>query len=902
MSGSPDSSTVASRLFGRDRELRQVLTLLANASTDCVPRAVRVYGRSGFGKTVFLDTVAARARDEGWLVFRAGCHPSQRHTAVAALRRLVRTGLDALGPEREKYVSGLESELAASEIHVARYQTAVSRMFEGVLLDRAVLIAVDDAQWLDAESALCLERLLSSARAGKLVLLFGDRRQQGPLGVRIPVAEIALKALDKTAAEQLVENEYPDAVPDVVDAIVERGQGIPFELATLASQAASDRAQSIDDVLKSVKTAIADRIRVLGAPVRDFLQICSLIQEPIEIRILGRLFPDEPELLGLIEAAVPNYLVAESGELRFVHALVGDAIRSTIGVELPLQKRILRALLAAGESDLRSYDRIAHHAFECGEREMEYEYTVRLAHTAFAVEAFDAAIAAFDRALRIQTPPREEYVAFFNEYAMALRVTDRWREARDVLEQALRGEIPGELPGLAVLANALVWCISIEEDNRHAQSRYDQLAGTMNGDERLELLGVGAMLAIEPADAGALAAIRAELEAAGRPKTALAAAYVATGMVEACQGHFPQARDNLQKARALMDPRTIRKFTTDVFGLWVEFFERGCALSQDQIPRLMRRVERELPRAVAHEIVELSLHADFARGRWEEALANVQALDPAAIHSDSRLHALAIAAAITAFTGRTSLYADMIQSDVSAAIRYEYRNRALELGFWWAAHLCALRKAEAASLASKLQPWLAGASWFSAESFFLPIATWLYASRAKDEKLLSELSVREVRAELSPWHRAHELLAVGAAKRSLRPKDGAQPLREAEDLFRGLHCSFYAALAAALLGAAADDDVRLLRALGIAEQTIPQPISALPEKGKRRPGPVALSAREMQVAELVAEGYQNRRIAEELVLSERTVEAHVANVFSKLGLSSRARLARWVVERRSAVA
>jgi len=58
-----------------------------------------------------------------------------------------------------------------------------------------------------------------------------------------------------------------------------------------------------------------------------------------------------------------------------------------------------------------------------------------------------------------------------------------------------------------------------------------------------------------------------------------------------------------------------------------------------------------------------------------------------------------------------------------------------------------------------------------------------------------------------------------------------------------------------------------------------------------------LTPRERQVAALVAQGKSNREIADELVLSERTVENHVGNILSKLGFGSRAQIAGWVVEK-----
>jgi predicted ATPase/DNA-binding CsgD family transcriptional regulator len=60
--------------------------------------------------------------------------------------------------------------------------------------------------------------------------------------------------------------------------------------------------------------------------------------------------------------------------------------------------------------------------------------------------------------------------------------------------------------------------------------------------------------------------------------------------------------------------------------------------------------------------------------------------------------------------------------------------------------------------------------------------------------------------------------------------------------------------------------------------------------------PGDLTEREREVAALVAQGRSNREIANKLVLSTRTVEKHVANILSKLGLDSRTQIVRWAVE------
>jgi non-specific serine/threonine protein kinase len=57
-----------------------------------------------------------------------------------------------------------------------------------------------------------------------------------------------------------------------------------------------------------------------------------------------------------------------------------------------------------------------------------------------------------------------------------------------------------------------------------------------------------------------------------------------------------------------------------------------------------------------------------------------------------------------------------------------------------------------------------------------------------------------------------------------------------------------------------------------------------------------LTAREREVAALVAQGLTNRQIAAKLVVTERTAETHVQNILNKLGFTSRAQVAAWAVE------
>ncbi len=63
---------------------------------------------------------------------------------------------------------------------------------------------------------------------------------------------------------------------------------------------------------------------------------------------------------------------------------------------------------------------------------------------------------------------------------------------------------------------------------------------------------------------------------------------------------------------------------------------------------------------------------------------------------------------------------------------------------------------------------------------------------------------------------------------------------------------------------------------------------------------VELTPTEVKVVQLVAKGLANKDIAQQMSLSQRTVESHVSNMLGKTGLNNRTELARWAIECRMA--
>ncbi len=91
-----------------------------------------------------------------------------------------------------------------------------------------------------------------------------------------------------------------------------------------------------------------------------------------------------------------------------------------------------------------------------------------------------------------------------------------------------------------------------------------------------------------------------------------------------------------------------------------------------------------------------------------------------------------------------------------------------------------------------------------------------------------------------------------------------------------------------------DEAIRTARRVG-ADRVATEAADLAAELAGVAAGPAALTARERQIAGLIAGGLSNRAIAERLVVSERTVETHVRSALAKVGAENRTQLAAWAM-------
>ena len=174
---------------------------------------------------------------------------------------------------------------------------------------------------------------------------------------------------------------------------------------------------------------------------------------------------------------------------------------------------------------------------------------------------------------------------------------------------------------------------------------------------------------------------------------------------------------------------------------------------------------------------------------------------------------------------------------------------------------------------------------------------------AMDEAEEARSACRELEEDLAQYKsgmlRAMVAHAEGAVALTQGDAREALPaLRHAWQVWQELEVPYEVARVRVLLGqacrAVGDDDTATLEleaARGVFEQLGATPDLAKVDSLARDALSVdahGLTPRELQVLRLVAAGETNKAIAAELVLSDRTVDRHVSNIFTKLGVSSRA--------------
>jgi DNA-binding CsgD family transcriptional regulator len=332
----------AVELVGRERELETGRRFLAAVAGGV--SALVVTGDAGIGKTALWRQLAEEARTSGYRVLAARCFGSDVPLGFATLADLLDDVLDEVGEELPSAQrSALRFALRRSESEGgAPDALTVSRGVLGVLRLLAaatpVVLALDDAQWIDSPSArvltFALRRLEGEAVGALATQRRGEDGRDGlSLQMELPegrVNSVELGPLSVGALQHLIRGRLGISLPRAnVVRLHEASGGNPMFALEFARALPESAPAAVLPMPSSLRELVRDRLAALPADLRPLLEVVAALGHPT-LELLQRAYAgaiEEP----LDAAVAAGAVVEEDGRVRFTHPLLASAVYAEAG-------------------------------------------------------------------------------------------------------------------------------------------------------------------------------------------------------------------------------------------------------------------------------------------------------------------------------------------------------------------------------------------------------------------------------------------------------------------------------------------------------------------------------------------------------------------------------------------
>jgi DNA-binding CsgD family transcriptional regulator len=910
-------------VIGRDHELSEIAAFLDRVPGG--PGALVLSGEAGIGKTVLWEAALADARSRFGSVLTCRGVEAEASLSFAGLSELLAPVFDdvapsLLTPRRRALEIALllvEPEGEAPDPHAIGL--AVLDLLRALSLQGTVLIALDDAQWLDPASAQVLQiavRRLREDRVGLLATVRVGTDVESPIDLdrSLPesqVSQLRIGPLSLGAVHTLLKERLElDLTRREIARVQDATAGNPFfalelgrELVRTNTRPSAGKALRVPESLQEL---LGGRLARLPTDTGDvLLQVAALARPSVDV--VARAYGDRNRVLEALEAASREAVVElDNAHVRFAHPLLASICYE----QAPVWKR-----------------RAVHRALAGVVTEVEE----RARHLALAADGPDAVAASYLEAAAEQAAARGAPLTAGELYELAAELTpDDPALARNRRFQAAKHLRLAEDDRAATMLEELL------PEVPHGLDRADvlfELASTLRGDP-------GTMIEL----------LTAALADAADDDARLARILGYRGWIRLFEADIPAALEDtraaLEKAELVGDQTLIAmeighvataegragEFTPGLLARGVEIEEReGLALEYGESPSaslgrrlvglgqldearsiLLRMDERAAARGderTRSQIAGSLARVEWFAGNWQIALDRATLAIELSTGALSRHH--------RAFTGRLRALAEadlglveqarasagealeeadalgdhefaalalgvlgrleLAVGNVEAAVGYlrdlpgdllarGYRDPTVPL---WADAIEALIAADELEQARRyLESYEENAE--RAES------PWGRAAASRCRGLLVahegdlaaafaafERSLHELEGLPYPFERGRTLLCLGTVRRRAQEKRAArEALEQALAIFEELEAPLWAEKARA----------ELRRISG------------------RRPADEELTETERRVAELAAQGRTNKEIAAELFMGVSTVESHLSRVYRKLGIRSRSRL------------
>lgn len=904
---------VETGLLGRDREQQAITELVSRVRAG--GGALLIRGDPGIGKSALLERAIGPSQAAGVKVLRAVGVRTEAHLPFAGLHQLLHPilrGIDGLPEPQRRTLAAAFGLSAGAADDPFLVNLATLTLLTDAATESPILAIVDDAQWLDRPSQDALAFVARRLGSDPVVMLLAVRDELTSEFDAAGIDELALTPLAETEARRILAWQAPDLNAQFVERIVREAAGNPLALVEL-SRAAS-REQAGGDVLLD-ELPLTDRLeRTFAARTRDLpeeaawlLLVAALddrdgVDEVVAAADVRRSSLDAAREAGLVGI--------EGGSLRFRHPLVRSAIAQRATHE---ERRRAHLALAAVVGDA---DRAAWHRAAATDRPDEAVATLLDATADRAIQrgAFVIAVDALRRAASLSEDGRGRGTRLLRAAQLA---NDLGRI--DVIARMLSDSEPIDVPALEDRREAWITALALtgprssleemrlrsvvgasiragEAGQRDLGLALLQFASARSwwvdpGVEiRTQIAAAAVRLAPSPDDARVtyirtiapevdLDELLAELArrasssepVGGDDARRLATAALWVGALDLSVALFTASIDGLRRggrlgllARSLI----VRAFTSvylgttstvasdldEGFRLAVEtqqpFYIATATASQAIHLAYRGDIDGAEARIADLQQVGLGAHADgvaaqrrsawgnidLAAGRYEDAY---ERLRPLFDSNDPSYHATFSGTAISEFA--------------YAAVQIHRTAEAEDV----------VRRLEADTVRMKMPWWRIGVAY----------ARVLIAGDREDEVEAAEAFRAAMKLDLERWPLARARLALCHGvwlRRNRRVAESRAALRTARDMFDAIGIRYLAERARQELTASGEASHRH------------QGVDALDQ----------LTPQELQIARLAAEGLSNREIGARLYLSHRTVGSHLYRAYPKLGITSRAQIAR----------
>jgi ATP/maltotriose-dependent transcriptional regulator MalT len=839
-------------ILERDSELKQLRQLIDELESSG-GRVVLIRGEAGIGKSALVTEFLSEVED-------------QAHVLLGACDDLLTP--QPLGPIWD---------IARQDPSVtAPLQRSDRRAVMEVLLDilsrrlRPTVLVLEDTQWAD-EATLDVIKFLGRRIArtnGVLILTYRDGAVDTNHPLRHVIGDLPPQNLIRVHLDHLSEQAIASMVEDKpfdVDEILSLTGGNPLFVTEVV-------ASGIETVPSSVQDSVLARASKVSPGARRVLDLVSIAPGHLDSSLVQDLLHPSPEELR--ECAREDLLRIGDETLSFCHELQRRAVESDLSAtdRVQLNKQVLAGLVASGD-----LSRLVHHAREAEDVESIVEFAPRAAREAVAIESHTEALAHFralephlnriaeaDRAAIIDDWAREEFYLDNNTASLHLlgRAVDLHRSSGDdralalTLTFAVRvNEVNGQPDEAEACSTESVTILRSYPESADLAFALSQRAwlGTMRGDDDLRTVQLADQaIAIAEAVGDDLTVTRALMYKGSIGDSV--SDRRAVSLVEEAHRRAEDGGYRYEEVHALLNLAGLAADVRDV--------ERAADLTQRALSAAARYELRRL------EVHLLAMHAEILMWKGDWVGAEDVATEVLGSHSHPETIASRILGTMQARRGRAEASATLDRMWLLAEASGELQN---------------------------LDPAAAG------------LAEYMWLSGEQDPRVLIRLRDVLDKGLRSGYSWPSGALAFWGWKLGILATvpDGLPDFyrwimegewQKAADFWEARGIPYERALA--LMHG--DDDaqiqsIRILEGLGatVAANHVRR---GLLDRGVRVPRGAArstrehsagLTARQAEVLGLVAEGLTNTEIADQLFVSYRTVENHVAAILMKLEVSTR---------------